>query len=150
MAYKRVRLEAQDGGGDNVVVFVPLRDDGTYDPDAPKPHLARVVWAGEDWYATFRVDPDEPTNVFQDWCSASGVEDACYTDLLTAPLREGGIVDVAGYWFVVRSIVALDGSAEPPPKKLRLAITMAESLARIEQNAHLYPPDDTDENAFGD
>mgnify|MGYP003676747309 CR=1 FL=1 len=111
MSQHRVYLHSDDG--DNIVVFVPLRANGTYDSNSPGPHLARGVWEGYDFFAEFQVDPDGKTNAFVDTCylSGGGDEDA-ETDFLTVPVKVGQLVGVAGYTFVVRDLTQL----QSPPR----------------------------------
>lgn len=105
MAYYRIHLKADDG--DSLTVFVPLTDTYTYDPTAPKPHLARAVWDGDVWHATFRVTPSGTANEFVEW-STSAVADYEWvdtdTDLLTVPVRIRQAVEVDGFMFKVVSL----------------------------------------------
>lgn len=106
MSQHRVYLQSEDG--DNIVVFVPLRANGTYDPKTAGPHLARGVWEGYDFFAEFQVDPDSETNTFVDTCYLNGGDDGdAQTDFLTVPAKLGQQVDVGGYTFVVRELTKL-------------------------------------------
>lgn len=58
-AYYRVHLVAPDG--DWITLHVPLSADGWYDPKAPKPHLLKASWIGDEYYGELVITGEAST-----------------------------------------------------------------------------------------
>ena len=90
--YHRVHLADADAesDADYFTVYVPLDQDGRYDPSAPKPHFAKARWSGDDFLAEF-VATGAAHNRFV-WTGQD--ESDWLTDLLAAPLCLGAVIHI--------------------------------------------------------
>lgn len=108
--YYRVRLDSVDNG-DWFVFYVPLLEDGRYDPDAPKPHLFKCLWQGYEYVGEIDTKAAAGEQVYR-LCWTGHDDDDYLTDFLTVPIKigsrcyiyEGDTTEAGCYTFVVRDL----------------------------------------------
>ncbi len=110
--YYRIRLDAADK--DWITLYVPLTEDGRYDPAAPKPHLLKCSWDGEELLGEFvaeHVKGNKYNRII--WSNTSDSDSL--TDFLTTPIKlasqcyvyEGDSPATDEFTFRVRSMTRL-------------------------------------------
>jgi hypothetical protein len=94
MTYYRIFMRGIEDEDANIVVHVPLTDDGSYDSGERKPHLLRAIANQQTYYGELMLVDGVAV---MEW-DAGGAAYPSPTDLFKAPVRNGRIVKVDSFY----------------------------------------------------
>jgi hypothetical protein len=83
------RIHMRSGEGDYLTIYLPLDENGHFQPGGAQPFLLKALWDHHDYYGELTIEAGPYHRIIWD----EGPD--ALTDLGKAPLKRGGIVRIS-------------------------------------------------------